>query len=130
MTRTLNRNAYTADGKPKYLRIYDLGDYEAQEKRIAAGKLDHHALDRFTVVFTRLKGGYQQYLGMSERPFGPLGVCQHGEAPGWQPIDRPSYGHLGKKITFDDLNEDCQRAVMQDYEAFWGVWVPQEGQAA
>lgn len=126
MARKLNRNAYTDDGTPKYLRIYDQGDYETQEKRIAAGKQPHYYADRFTVVFTQLRTGEQVYLGMSEAPFHPLGVCQHGFAPAYQPIDRPSYGHLGKKITFADLPEDCKRAVMQDYEELWGVFSTQE----
>lgn len=96
-------NAYHEDGTPKYVRCYD----------------DGGPGDRYTVVFSRLNtSGWCQYLGMSGAPFHPQGVCMHGEHFG--AIDRPTYGHLGKKITFHDLNEDCQKAVMQDYTYYWG----------
>jgi hypothetical protein len=29
-------------------------------------------------------------------------------------IDYPTYKHLGKKISFDDLPEQCQQLVMDD----------------
>lgn len=41
------------------------------------------------------------------------------ELPGH--IDRPSYGHLGRKINFADLPEACQRCVLADYRALWGL---------
>ena len=89
---------------PKNIRIYD-----NEEKTI----------DRYTVVFT---GNYKyrdgcQYIGMSSNPYSPQGFGQHG----WNntPIDYPSYKHLGKKITFDDLPEDCKDLIKQDYAAIW-----------
>lgn len=102
----MDRNAHFApNGIPKKVRIYDNG-----------GK----TFDRYTVVFTGNyagRDGICSYLGMSERPFHPQGFCQHGEHR--QVIDRPRYGHLGKRIKFESLPEDCRKAVMQDYAAIW-----------
>jgi hypothetical protein len=56
---------------------------------------------------------------MSGLPFHSQGFGQHGESFG--PIDRPSYKHLGKKITFDDLPKDCQELVMSDYKQIWDL---------
>jgi len=91
---------------PKYIRVYDNG-----------GK----SFDRYTVVFT---GRYKyrngcDYLGMSEHPFHPQGFGQHE----WSQdiIDRPTYGHLGKKIKFQALPPDCQKVVVDDYKAIWDL---------
>ena len=98
------------NGMPKYVRCYDNG-----------GK----SIDRYTVVFTQtskfdpmLRGGCV-YLSMSAAPFHPQGFGQHGESH--TIIDRPTYGHLGKRISFQELPEDCQRLVLTDYQAFWGI---------
>lgn len=96
-------NAYRADGQPKYVRCYDNGG---------------ETLDRYTVVFSQLRTGWCHYLAMSGAPFHPQGFRQHGEDR--RTIDYPTYGHLGKKIRFEQLPPDCQRAVMQDYTAYWG----------
>lgn len=56
---------------------------------------------------------------MSSQPFHPQGFGQHGESD--SPIDRPTYGHLGKKIKFDDLPEDCQKLVLSDYVYLWNI---------
>lgn len=101
----VNLNAYTPEGKPKYVRVYDNGG---------------ESIDRYTVVFSQLRTGWCYYLAMNGAPFHPQGFCQSGEAP--LAIDYPTYGHLGKKITFDALPEACQRAVMQDYRGFWGAF--------
>jgi len=101
------RERLLPNGKPKYVRCYDNG-----------GK----TFDRYTVVFTGRynKGGrYFEYLGMSAHPFHPQGFGQHGESN--LPIDRPIYSHLGKKITFDQLPEDCKLCVLQDYKANWNL---------
>jgi hypothetical protein len=87
--------------KPKYIHIYDNG-----------GK----TVDRYTVVYTRTSS--HEYVGLSERPFHPQGFCQHGVAQ--QSIDYPAYGHIGKKISWEDLPEDCKQIVMRDYEDIWG----------
>ena len=54
--------------------------------------------DRYTVVFT---GHYTHKTNTQ--------------------IDYPSYGHLGKKITFDQLPTDCQKCVMQTYVDLWDI---------
>ena len=69
--------------------------------------------DRYTVVYDELEqrrteGNLYSCLGMSEQPFAPQGFGQHGSAQ--------MGGHLGKRIKFDDLPKDCQRAVNQDLE--------------
>lgn len=92
------------DGKPRYVRCYDNGG---------------ETLDRYTVVFT---GRYTHktanehwYLGMSPNPF--VGVGTHGSSE--TQIDYPTYGHLGKKIKFEDLSEKAQECVMQTYLYLW-----------
>lgn len=75
--------------------------------------------DRFTVVFMNRKDyGYTAdyirrtgrdfypCLGMSSAPFHPQGIGQHSEAMVGK--------HLGKRIAFAQLPEDCQKAVLQD----------------
>ena len=94
---------------PKYIRCYDNGGETA---------------DRFTVVFTgkyrhKKTSGSFWYIGMSGAPYHPLGIGQHGESN--VQIDRPSYGHLGKKIKFLDLSKDCQSLVMNTYKDLWDI---------
>lgn len=98
-------NSILPNGIPKYIRCYDDG-----------GK----SLDRYTVVFTKKRpGGITLYVGMSGNPFHPQGFGQHGEQK--NPIDVPSYSHLGKKIKFQDLPEDCQKLVLRDYKDLWNI---------
>ncbi len=91
------------NGIPRYVRCYDL----------------QNTCDRYTVVFTGNYAGREgcDYLGMSGAPFHPQGFGQHG----WNldVIDRPTYKHLGKKIKFTDLPEDCQKLVLSDYKEIW-----------
>ena len=89
---------------PRYVRCYDNG-----------GK----TMDRYTVVFT---GNYTHktqrqhwHLGMNSQPFHGIGLRGESDTQ----IDRPSYGHLGKKIKFDDLPEQCQECVNQSYLYLW-----------
>lgn len=97
---------FVLGGVPRYLRVYDNGGKTA---------------DRYTVVFAKTGKGF--YVGFNETPFHPaFGIYQHGESSKrlggktyYDFIDRPTYAHLGKKIKFSDLNEDCKKAVMQDY---------------
>lgn len=87
----------------KYLRCYDNGGSTA---------------DRYTVVFTRKRvAGQFMYLGMSAHPTHPQGIGMHGFSD--THIDRPRYGHLGKKIRFEDLPRACQRVVERDYIDLW-----------
>ena len=94
------------NGIPRYIRCYDSGE--------------NGSFDRYTVCYTgnyRGKTDWFQYVGMSTYPFHPQGFGQHGESE--TQIDRPTYGHLGKKIKFEDLPQDCQKLVLQDYKEIW-----------
>jgi hypothetical protein len=85
------------DGKriPKRYRLYDRQD----------------CADHFTIVWT---GKF------NECPTVPnSGIWQHFSYT--EQIDRPKYGHLGKKIRFEDLNETCKRLVMEEYCDLWGL---------
>lgn len=77
------------NGIPRYIRCYDNGG---------------ETLDRYTVVFTgrytHKTGRAFWYLGMNAAPY--QGIGQHGETM-YKPVDRPTYGHLGKKIKFETL---------------------------
>jgi hypothetical protein len=97
---------YVNYSTPKYIRCY-----VAKEP----------VLDKYTIVFTKASSwggkayvGKVYYVGMSENPFHPLGVCQHGEA------DRSSFANAGKMIKFEDLPIPCQRFVTQEYNYIWG----------
>lgn len=53
---------------------------------------------------------------MSSMPFHPQGFGQHGE------IEDPRGGkHLGKRIKFAELPEDCQKLVVSDYKDIWSI---------
>lgn len=99
------------NGKPKMVRCYDNGGPEKKDG----------TSDRYTVVFTghykHKTGGEHWYVGMSGAPFHPQGIGQHGSSR--TQVDYPTYGHLGKKIKFEDLPEDCQKLVIQDYLYLW-----------
>jgi hypothetical protein len=73
-------------------------------------------VDRYTVVYTgryrRYMGGHQMYVGMDGNPFHPQGFGQHGTSS--KSIDLPAYSHLGKRIEFSDLPQNCQLLVMSD----------------
>jgi hypothetical protein len=91
--------------QPKYIRIYDNKG---------------ESFDRFTIVFGRKTfSGEFIYLGLSEYPYHPMGFGHHGTSK--EPIDRPTYSHLGKKIKWNDLNEDCKKAVNESYKSVWNI---------
>jgi len=95
---------YNKDGEPVWIRCYDN---------------DGKTADRYTVVFTRKRTcGQFMFLGMSEWPTHPQGFGQHDYSD--DQIDRPKYGHLGRKIKFSDLPKECRDLVMQDYALLWG----------
>ena len=120
-------------GVPRWVRIYDNGGETA---------------DRYTVVFTgqaapmRGKGSPTQYpyLGMSSAPFHPQGFGQHGHTTGspadYQRSDRgggrsyawpPKVGrkcHLGTRIKYQDLPEQCRRCLWQTYADIWDIPQP------
>ena len=91
--------------KPRWIRCYDNGG---------------RTMDRYTVVFTntkkRIEGEFLS-LSMSYDPYHPQGVGLTNLSP--KSIDTPSYGHLGKKITFDMLPEPCQKRVVEIYNDIW-----------
>lgn len=114
-------NRLLPDGIPKKVRIYDNG----------GSGVENGTVDRYTCVFTgsykRNTGGVHWYIGFSAYPFHPQGVGHHGEShtqidvkPGsWA---GPSIGkkcHLGTRIRYEDLPEDGQKFVMQDYLYLW-----------
>lgn len=107
MTRSEERSQrLMPNGVPRYVRCYDNGG---------------ETVDRYTVVFSgnyagRARG-WTDYLAMNGSPFSPQGFGQRGQHRG--SIDRPAYGHLGKKIAFTDLPDDCQRLVLSDYRDNW-----------
>jgi hypothetical protein len=108
MKKEDRRNKLLPNGVPRYVRCYDNGG---------------ETFDRYTVVFTgryrHKTGGVFWHVGMSSNPFHPQGFGQHGESI--DHIDRPTYGHLGKKIKFINLPEDCQKLVLSDYSDLWDL---------
>lgn len=119
MTKAQRRQNLMPDGIPRYIRCYDNGGTE-----------QGGSIDRYTVVFTgrySTRGSKRNtdrtsnfiHLAMNAAPFHPQGFGQHGESD--HPIDRPQYRHLGKKIRFEDLPEDCKTLVLQDYKEIWGL---------
>ncbi len=94
------------NGIPKHVRVYDNGGI---------------SYDRYTVVFSgnwnAKQSGYTLVLAMSCDPYFPLGFCQLDYVRG--EVDRPRYSHLGKKIDFYNLPEDCRKAVLEDYRDVW-----------
>ena len=72
--------------------------------------------DRYTAVY-EYENGECDYFGMSEHPMHPQGFGQHGGG-GDMPIDWPTSAHLGRRISYQDLPEDCQQAISQDLEGF------------
>jgi hypothetical protein len=107
MKNTERKNNLMPKGIPRYIRCYDNNG---------------RSLDRYTVVYTgrytHKTNGSFWYISMSANPF--QGIGQHGES-NFMPIDKPKYAHLGKKISFQELPEDCQKAVIQDYAYLWDI---------
>lgn len=117
MRKSERRERLMPNGTPRWVRCYDNGGKTA---------------DRYTVLFTgRYPGRIRFGLCMSALPFHPQGVGQRFEFNGSNPPDRvgsswsgPSIGRscaLGKRIRFEDLPADCQRATLDDYAVLWGL---------
>ena len=68
------------------------------------------SMDRYTVAYMDwpMDRGLYSGVGMSANPFWPQGFGQHCTMK----LGR----HLGKRIAFKDLPEDCQKLVKQDQE--------------
>jgi hypothetical protein len=63
--------------------------------------------DRYTVYYNiEEKENWFSCLGMDGKPFHPQGIGMHSSGMLGE--------HNGKRITFDQLPEDCQKAVLQD----------------
>ena len=69
------------------------------------------------------------YLAMNSAPFHPQGFGQNGETKD-KPCDTDRWGfpaamgrknHLGRRIPFGDLPEDCRKLVMGDYLELWDL---------
>ncbi len=70
--------------------------------------------DRYTAVIPfdaseDFNGSKCVYFGFNEHPAHPLGIGQSGESN--QFIHKPSGKHLGKRIKFNGLPPDAQRAL-------------------
>jgi len=116
--QTDRMNRLMPNGEPKYVRVYDN---------------EGESADRYTVVFTGNyavnNSGYHLYIGMSGSPFHPQGVCLHGESENIIDVKKGSWGgipigrknHLGKRITFSDLPDDCKKVTINDYKDIWGL---------
>lgn len=95
------------------IRCYDNGGNDK-----IADERNNGSFDRYTVIYIQClskQNGKRMYdcRCMSEHPFHPQGfgqmsTCQAPEFDG--DIDT----HLGKRISFVDLPEDCQKLVMRD----------------
>lgn len=109
------------DGKPRYIRCYD-------DRGVEEGG----SIDRFTVVFTGRYAGRRgcDFLAMNAAPFHPQQgfgqrgwseniIDSHNGSWGGVPIGRKC--HLGTRIEWEDLPEDCQKLVLQDYGKMWNL---------
>jgi hypothetical protein len=133
-TRTKKRlESLLPGGVPRYVRCYD----------------DGQSRERYTVCFsgnyqrrlwkdgqtTELRPGYQGRLERFRRPsrYIYMGLTEHGMASHGEnqcPIDVDRWGfpaamgrknHLGRRIPFADLPEDCRKLVMGDYLELWDL---------
>lgn len=127
MNLKIRKEKLMPNGIPRWIRVYDNGGLD----------VPNGTVDRYTVCFTgkgateRVSGypPHYPYLAMNGVPFHPqMGFCQHGSNPnnpcdtknGWAvAIGRKC--HLGRRITFQDLPKDCQKAVVSDYKDIWNL---------
>jgi hypothetical protein len=123
MTLKERQQRLLPNGYPRWVRVYDNG-----------GK----TMDRYTVVFTgrynnRVDRQHREYLhlGMSENPLSPQGVCLLEGTPNIIDVDEkehrwsPGYGksnHLGKRIHWHELPEDCKKASLHAYREVWDLY--------
>lgn len=96
------------------------------DNQVAIFDNDGRTFDRYTAIYL-YEPVYTDryfYVAMSERPFHPQGFGQHGEmvlyanelAQLRAGKGQRLFAHLGKRIKFSDLPEDCQRLVIHDLE--------------
>jgi hypothetical protein len=104
----------TKSGNPRLINVYDNNGQTA---------------DRYTVCFTTTDElDYTPdtldqfwYLTMSYNPFNPCGIGMHGESNYPIDSDGEDYDHLGKKIRYQDLPDDCKKLVLSDYVYLWDL---------
>jgi len=94
------------NGKPRYIRCYTNNG---------------QTFDQYTIVFTgqysRKNNGVHRYIKISENPFqGAANTFYSNEI-----IDDPAYAHLGRKIKFELLPEECQKFVIMEYKSIWKI---------
>jgi len=104
-----SRQLYNTQTKaPRYIRCYD----------------NPYCADRYTIVFTKKKEsfGYKDKrrhrflnLGCSST----LSISSLGET--MDLIDKPSYKHLGKRISFNELPDLVRTAVEMQYIDLWKI---------
>lgn len=91
------------------VRIYDNGGKTVDRYTVIFMDQFYTDSDAHRAPFRRLHDA----LGMSAEPFAPHGIGQHTSGmPG---------SHLGKRITFDELPEDCQRMLARERDDIF-VW--------
>lgn len=137
-------------GVPRWIRVYDNGGgypffcrkclkfYDARDKCPDCGgpvlaSRKKGTCDRYTVVYTgryrHKTGGQFMYVGMSERPFHPQGFGQHGfsdnqpdvGATGFPPAVGDCVWGGNRRITFEQLPEQCKEMVLADYRSLWDL---------
>jgi len=84
------------------------------EMQIKCYDNDGKSYDRYTVVFAEKINGSYTFIGMSANPSHPLGFGQCDQSS--SRIDLPTFSHLGKRVDFEKLPNDCQTWVKQIYE--------------
>ena len=119
MSKNQNRiDRLLPNGKPRYVRCYDNGG-ETMDRYIAV----------FTGRYTHKTGGMHYHVSMNASPFHPQGIGMTGEsrdivdAPNGR-WGGPSIGrkcHLGTRIHFDALPEDCRKLVLRIYRDLWDL---------
>jgi hypothetical protein len=73
-------------------------------------------MDRYTVVYLDdvYPNGKVDYLAMNAYPFHPQGFGQHGEMDLNAVAYKGRGGAFARRMKFEDLPDDCKRAVKQD----------------
>lgn len=117
MNKTKRTANLLPNGTPRYIRCYDnFGE----------------TLDRYTVIFTgnytHQTGGAHWYIGMNGAPFHPQGIGMDGENARQIDIDNwgfpPKLGrknHLGTRVEFSSLPDDCRALTLQRYKYLWDL---------
>lgn len=93
------KNTILVNGKRMNFRAFDNGGT---------------SFDRYTLAFRGFRADgrlYYPYLGCSENPFHPQGCGVYGESKEFL-----KGKHLGKRIAFEDLPSDVQKAALQYFE--------------